>query len=572
MSVRKLIAGLSATVLVASTGALLAASPAQAEPSFTPDANDIVGVGSDTTMHAMHFIAEGVEIDGVQYPGYNDLIAPNPADAQLVSFDAFGERVVDSCPEVPVSMRPAHPVAGEVVPCLMLRAGSPDLWRPNGSGNGKKTLFQPMTGPGADPNTKSDDISVGDSNGNPDVNFARSSAPITGSSEIAANIWAFPFAFDGFKPGVRAAGTNAPATISPQDFLKIYKGEITNWNQIGGRDGVIKPLIPQPGSGTYQVFDTSMKALNGGDAAWNKNPNSEFAQEHDDTLVKDNPNAVAPFSTGRAKAFATTVKILVDSWSVDRALFNVVRNADLDEAFVADLFATGGFLCSADAQPLIEASGFQQLAPPALGGICGEATQGTPTNFTVSPDRSTSTVMQATSPAAGAAKLTATINEGKQAVEGSVEFTDADTDVSLGTVAVTARQAVLTVKGVSPGAHRYQATFTPADEVFAPSESQEISLVVKTTSSISEGFPAAVAAGKRATGRITVALANVSEAATGAIRVKLGRKVVGKGTLTGGKVTVKLASLPQGMNRLTAIYLGDFRSVPSKKRFTIRQR
>lgn len=572
MSVRQLIAGLSATVLVASTGALLAASPAQAEPSFTPDANDIVGVGSDTTMHAMHFIAEGVEVDGVQYPGYNDLIAPDPEDAQLVSFDAFGARVGDSCPEVPPSMRPAHPVAGETVPCLELRAGSPDLWRPNGSGNGKRTLFQPMTGPGADPSTKADDISVGDSNGNPAVNFARSSAPVTGSAEIAANIWAFPFAFDGFKPGVRAAGTNAPATISPQDFLKIYKGEITNWNQIGGQDGVIKPLIPQPGSGTYQVFDTSMKALNGGDAAWNKNTNSEFAQEHDDTLVKDDPNAVAPFSTGRAKAFATTVKILVDSWSVDRALFNVVRNADLDDAFVADLFGTDGFLCSAEAQPLIEASGFQQLAPPALGGICGEATQATPTNFTVSPDRITSTLMQATSPSARTAKLIATINEGKQAVEGSVEFTDVDSGVSLGTVPVTARQAVLTVTNVTPGEHVYRATFTPNEEVFAPSDSPETTLVVKTTSSVSESFPAAVGAGKRAKGRVVVALAGVADAATGSVTVKLGRKVLGKGVLTDGAVSVRLAELPKGKNRLTVAYPGDVRSVASKKQFTILQR
>lgn len=571
MFVRKLIAPLAVSAMVVSTWSMLAMSPAQAEPSFTPDANDIVGVGSDTTMHAMHFISEGVEVDGVQYPGYNELMAPNPADAQLVSYDAFGERVGDACPEVPLAMRPTHPVAGEVVPCLKLRAESPNLWRPNGSGSGKKTLFQAMTGPGADPNTKSDDISVGGASGNPEVNFARSSAPITGSAEIAANIWAFPFAFDGFKPGVRNAGSNAPSTISALDFLKIYKGEITNWSQIGGQDGVIKPLVPQPGSGTYQVFNTSMTKLNSGDAEWNKNPNAAFAQEHDPTLVMDDPNAVAPFSTGRAKAFASTVKILIDGWSVDRALFNVVRNADLDQDFVSDLLGTDGFLCSAAAQPLIEASGFEQLAPPALGGICGEPTQGTPTNFTTSPDRSTTTKLVGSATGARTVELTATINETGQAVEGSVEFTDAVTDAPVGAGVVSARQASVTLTGVAPGAHRYIATFTPDDDTFASSVSSEIQVTAKTSSTIAETFPAKVAKGKRAKGAITVTLQGIAAKATGTVKVMKGSKVLISKALSGGKVTVTLPALARGKNNLKITWGGNGVAVGSSKTFTINQ-
>lgn len=570
MSVRKLIAGHLGLVLAVSALGMLTASPAQAEPTFTPDANDIVGVGSDTTMHAMHYIAEGVTVDGVHHPGYNELMAPTAAHAKLVSYDAFGSRVADSCPEVPDANRPAHPVAGEKVPCLNLRSGSPDLWRPNGSGNGKKALYQPMTGPGADPNTKTDDISVGDTNGNPEVNFARSSAPITGSAEQTANIWTFPFAFDGFKPAVRAAGTNAPSTISALDFLKIYKGEITNWDQLGGAAGVIKPLIPQPGSGTYQVFNTNMTTLNGGDAQWNKNENSEFAQEHDDTLIKDNPNAVAPFSTGRAKAMASTVKILTDGWSVDRALFNVVRNADLDEAFVGDLFGENGFLCSAAAQPLIEAAGFQQLAPPSLGGICGEPTQGTPSNFTVSPDRATTTTLVGTSPAAGAVKLTATINEGKQAAEGEVEFTDTQSGASLGTVMVSSRQATLNVTGLPAGNRSYQASFTPSSATFNTSESSEVGVLVKTSSSITESFPSKVKLGKKAKGTVTVALSGVAATASGPVTIKEGNTTLASAPLSAGSAQVTLPKLSKGKHKLVISWGGDSNGAASTLDFKIK--
>lgn len=551
MSVRKLLVVPIGIAMAASTLAVLGSAPAVAEPTFVPDANDIVGVGSDTTMNVMHFIAEGVTVDGVDYPGYNELFAPNPADAQLASFDAFGERVGDDCPEVPVANRPAHPVAGEVVPCLTLRAGTPKLWRPNGSGNGKRALYQAMGGPGADPDDKADDVTVGGSNGNPAVNFARSSAPITGSAEQAANIWAFPFALDGFKPGVSTKATNAPAVISAQDFLKIYKGEITNWSQLGGKPGVIKPLVPQQGSGTFQVFNTNMTTLNGGDAEWNKNPNAGIAQEHDPTLVQDDPNAIAPFSTGRAKAFPQLVTILTGGWSVDRALFNVVRNADLDAQFVDDLFGEDGFLCSAAAQPLIEAGGFEQLAPTSLGGICGEATQGTPDNFTTSPDRSTTTTLAAVSQAAGSVRLTARVNETGTPVEGSVTFADATTGSTVGTAAVAARQAVLELSNLTPGARRFTATFTPDDEAFGPSTSEVIEVVVKAASSLAvKAKP--VAKGKP--GKIVVTLTPGN--GSGTVTLLKGSKELRNGSLTGGKATLTTPKLKK-TTTFTVVFSGN---------------
>ncbi|MGB0099587.1 MAG: Ig-like domain repeat protein [Nocardioides sp.] len=567
MLIRKLLASAAGVTMVASTWTLIA-SPASAEPldGARADANDIVGVGSDTTQFAMHYIADGyTSPDGVEYPGYNDLIAPNPADAQLVTYDAFSDLVVDDCPTAPTGVRPAHPVAGRTVECLELRTGEELLWRPNGSGNGKRTLYTPMTGPGADLTTKDDDVTVGGSSGNPSVNFARSSAPIQAGAELGANLWAFPFAFDGFKPGVSAAATNAPATISSADFLKIYKGEITNWSEIGGKAGVIKPLVPQPGSGTYQVFNTSMTTLNGGDAEWNKNPNSVFAQEHDPTLVQDDPNAVAPFSTGRAKAFATSVSILAGGWSVDRALFNVVRNADLDADFVSDLFGEDGFLCSAAAQPLIEGSGFEQLAPPSLGGICGEPTQGTPSNFVTSPDRATATDLVASSSKPGVVKLVATVDK---AIEGTVEFFESGD--SVGEAAVISRQATLTVKKVKPGAHRYTAVFTPADTEFGSSESIETSVKVKTSSKVTESFPAKVAKGKKAKGVVTVKGDGAS--ATGKVMVKLGKKTIANAKLKSGKASITLPKLPKGKNKLTAIYAGSNSVAGSSKSFTIKQK
>lgn len=322
-------AALAAGVLAATL-----ASPAAADP--TPQPKDVVGVGSDTSQFALDFLADGVVVGGSLTNGYNS----NASGARLVSFDAL----------VPGNTNQ-----------IVLKAGTAPINRPNGSGSGKALLY----GAG----------------NNANVNFARSSSGPS-SAENAAGLWHVPFAVDGLRLAV-ASSSNAPASITGAQLVDIYKGNITNWNQIGGQSGVIVPMVPQSGSGTRSFFEAQLKALNGNVAVTYGPSVVDTVQEHDASPIAANPNAVAPFSTGRFGS-ATGIKLVQGSGSfaAQRALYNVVRGADLTSGWFSSMFSTSGFACSGAAYGLIEAAGFTQLATSDDGGVCGVPTQSATTNFT----------------------------------------------------------------------------------------------------------------------------------------------------------------------------------------------
>lgn len=322
-------------LLTAALAGLLAASvagPAAADP--TPQPKDIVGVGSDTSQFAMNYLADGV-VSGAFTPGFN----ATAAGARLVSFDAL------------VTDGPAN---------IVLKAGTAAIVRPNGSGSGKALLY-------------------GAAN-NANVNFARSSSGPS-AAENTAGLWHVPFAVDGLKL-VTATTSNAPVAITPAQMVDIYKGNITNWNQIGGASGVIVPYIPQAGSGTRSFFEGQLKAANG-NVAVVLGASVQVSQEHDATAVAGDPNAVAPFSTGRF-ATATGIKLVngAGSFAAQRALYNVVRTADLTKSWFTGTFGSDGFICSGSGNGPIAAAGFTQLAGPLDGGVCGVPTQAATTNFT----------------------------------------------------------------------------------------------------------------------------------------------------------------------------------------------
>ncbi|UUZ61565.1 hypothetical protein [Nocardioides sp. B-3] len=138
---------MATTSVVAASMALIA--PAHADPATTPVAGDIVGVGSDTSMYALTYLANG----NAGVAGYNAGKGPG---SQLVSFDA---KTVDAAGTQTNSAT------------VVLRAGTAAVTRPNGSGDGKKALY-------------------GASN-NVEVNYARSSSALS-ATESDAGLVAFP--------------------------------------------------------------------------------------------------------------------------------------------------------------------------------------------------------------------------------------------------------------------------------------------------------------------------------------------------------------------------------------------
>jgi ABC-type phosphate transport system substrate-binding protein len=531
MRARSIVAGLATTAVAVSVTGIVAMTPASADPAYgTPDANDIVGVGSDTTENSMDNLSNGATVDGVAVPGYN--VGLSASDVRLASFDTVGS------------------------PTIVLRSGHTAITRPVGSGAGKALLY-------------------GGGN-NPDVSFARSSSALN-ATEISAGLDAFPFALDTL--GVAVSGSvasHAPAKLTGAQILDIYKGNTTNWDEItGGTTGTIKPYIPQAGSGTRSFFDAQLTALNGGTAIVYGGDVIDTMHENTDDVLKNDANAIAPFSLGKQQTLYPTTVVMEGlnngngGWSAQRALYNVVRGADLANADVQAIFGEDGFICSTAARPLIEAAGFGQLATSAHGGVCGAATQAPTSNFTLNEQVATTTKLTGKSTKPKQATLTATVT-GSSAPSGTVDFYEGATLLQAD-VPMVSGQAKYKASG-AVGNHTYTAKYVPSDgSQFDPSEVSK-KVFLKAKSSIAESFPAQVAKGDRAKGTVTVTLTGISDKATGTVKVKAGKKTLAKGKLAKGKVTLKLPALTKGTHHLKATWGGDDHGVSASTSFTITQK
>lgn len=71
--------------------------------------------------------------------------------------------------------------------------------------------------------------------------------------ESAQGVEAVVFAYDGIAVAVNPA--NEISDISPENLAKIYSGEITNWNQLGGKDAAIEVVSREGASGTRSAFE-----------------------------------------------------------------------------------------------------------------------------------------------------------------------------------------------------------------------------------------------------------------------------------------------------------------------------
>lgn len=292
--------------------AIVLGQVAPAHADVAGQADDIVGVGSDTAQFGLSFLADG-DVNG--NTGFNNANLAR----RVVSFDSSGDANGGATTNA----------------TSVLRANSKPRTRPNGSGAGIAAL-----------NADTGTTKV--------INFVRSSRlPNAGEQTTAGlNGWGglhvYQFATDGLQVAVSNAVTsNAPASLSVNDLVKIYDGTYTTWGQVPGYAGpaptaTIKPFIPQAGSGTRNFFTADLQAANGGSAVTLASSVGAM-QEHDPTLIKSDPNAIAPFSLGRANLFNAAyfgaanqnqIKLLIGagSYNVTRGLYVLVRESDVNSA------------------------------------------------------------------------------------------------------------------------------------------------------------------------------------------------------------------------------------------------
>lgn len=481
-----------------STGLVSPASAASDyDPGFVPAANDLVGVGSDTIEIVMHNLAAAYNATGAAATG------------KIASFAAA----------------PVEPIE--------IRAGV-SITRPNGSGPGKSALWGASAIPG--------------------VSFARSSSSLNGN-ETTAGLRQYAFAVDGLRLAVSST-TNAPSTITAADMVKIYNGTYTTWGQIPGYDGgapnaTIKPFQPQSGSGTLSFFTAQLTAANGGSPV-TLAPSVKPTQEHDPALIQGDPNAIAPFSTARADG-VSTIK-LVRGFQARRAVYNVVRGADVGTTKIDSVFGAAGFLCSPAAKDVIEDAGFDQLATSATnGGKCGLPTQDAVSYpFVTTSDVETETALSATS-SGSTVSLKADVS-GNDIAVGKVVFKQGATTVGEVTVNSQTSSASLTLTGVAKGTQTYTASFVPSNSKFKESNSLAATVKVVPASAVAVS-PVSKVYG--VAGSIPVSVSSAGGPVTGNVSVNAGGVVSSVALVNGAGIASIPATLGVGTYPVTVTYGGS---------------
>ncbi len=245
---------LVAGAVMAATATALAIAPAIADPvnshgrAVTPRESDIVGVGSDT----IEYLLDQLSLD------YN---ATHHRNSQLYSWDALNPRT-------------------GLIDNIRTKAGCAATPRPNGSSAGILALTA---------NAKTRDRRFNC------IDFTRSSRgrKSTDPAKGPGGIEFVALAKDAVTFATNSA-TNAPANLSARQLGQIYSCTVTNWRQVGGRNGRISAQLPQTGSGTRAFFLTAIGVVTPGACV-----NSTAEENEGVNRVLAGRNTIFPYSVGK---------------------------------------------------------------------------------------------------------------------------------------------------------------------------------------------------------------------------------------------------------------------------------
>lgn len=469
-----------------------------------------------------------------------------------------------------------------------------------------------------------------------DVAYGRSSGPIN-TTDLAAGEIALPFAVDKIVVSTHPGGP-APASLTGQQILKIYNGTYTNWNQVGGKSAPIHPYLPKAGSSTLNAFESFLAALDGVNEApgsdndqtshsaasqtWqgpgkpitstNWNTGSANVEEHDPSVVIADPDALEPFSYGRAQlANGTSQTVRIEGgWSEDRELYHVVRGADIsgatttpfkygsDGGVLEGLFSDTGWVCTnGTAQADIAGAGFWPLQSGTTTGHCG--VKNANTEDTINPFASNgvnegAATTTSASFVAGAAHISVSSNSATPT--GSVQVVVANPSTPTGSPAASYHTTVplgadgtATVKlpATVSGMKTFDVAYLPTD-FGAKSSAGGHTALGSSYAEFTTRVPASkVATTVRATAKplrlassrsntkvtATVKAASGTARPTGTIVIMRGTQKVGTGALKRGTVTitVKGTSLKKGKNKLVVRYVpkGSFKAPRTSPSVTV---
>lgn len=309
MSIRTFVLGLCAAA-VAVVAPLTAPPLATAEPAFVPDANDVVGVGSDTTELVMHALAAR----------YNDTAVTG--GRRLASFDATGSAEI------------------------RLRSGTPTIDRPNGSSEGVDWLQR-----------------------NDDISYARS---VRGPRSGDEGTTFYPYARDGLSYLV-ARPTNANLQLTVLGMRSIYTCERRAWPS-GERIRALVPRFGSGTRDFFlsEIGMTEVQKRES-QAQPDRYCDVSEVQGNDPAVVINRPNAIVPFSAARYQTLPAAEQNRVRYASdapveTSRDVYHVIRSRDT--ADLGQFFGQSSWICeSTAAGEIITEQGFTRLPE----GQCGFA-------------------------------------------------------------------------------------------------------------------------------------------------------------------------------------------------------
>ncbi|WP_296559883.1 phosphate ABC transporter substrate-binding protein [uncultured Acetobacterium sp.] len=165
------------------------------------------------------------------------------------------------------------------------------------------------------------------------------------------------FAFDGIAVVVNPA--NTVTNLTTEQVGKIYMGEITNWNEVGGVDSPIVVVSREDGSGTRGAFEELVKFEE------KLKPDATIKEGNGNvqTTVAGNANAIGYVSLTFVDKTVTAidvdgVKATVDNvknktYKISRPFLAVYDQSKVDDATLAFL----DFLMTTEGQAIVEDNG-----------------------------------------------------------------------------------------------------------------------------------------------------------------------------------------------------------------------
>ncbi|QIA66000.1 phosphate ABC transporter substrate-binding protein PstS family protein [Vibrio astriarenae] len=187
--------------------------------------------------------------------------------------------------------------------------------------------------------------------------------------EQSENYTVAQLAFDGLTVVVNPA--NPVDDLTREQLYKIYKGQITNWKELGGQDQTIAVVTREASSGTRYSFESLIgltKVINDRSVS-DINPNNLVVNSNSmvKTLVNHNKQAIGFISTGsvdRSVKAVTFEGVVGDNDTIAKGQYALSRPFLLvynPEKLTNDAKAFLKFLTSNQAQVLIEEYGYTPL-------------------------------------------------------------------------------------------------------------------------------------------------------------------------------------------------------------------